>query len=471
VFEHHHLSLLKYAVAEDKDDADSESMQHADDDFEALDTWLAPIVATTFNQFFRALFPKRAQHSLRVGALRNAVVIIDEPQIISGSAWNVFLRAADLFSEQHDCRIIFTTATLPPITTGLIRSPVPLAGDVQSINRYRIRYRSEPYHADSLAKQVVENSQGCESTAVVLNTVRDAAVVYQRTKATSGDSCQVYCLTALMLPSHKQRRIKEIRKHLDELRAGEPTGRLIAVCTQILEAGVDLSFRSIFRANSILPSIVQVAGRGNRHNEGKLADVNVFPFAGDDELDRRRYVYQDAIATDNTDRILADRVTIDEIEVADVLRDYFELCWQQNDQAASLELFRTAANGNWSELSSVEPFGFSPPREELFIPVPLKKLDRDGRHLVERFAPSANDFLYRFLNGDYRGGDFWEQKLVGIALRQFIVPTPRHLAERIGASVSDWLWKCDPEHYSEETGLAHLLVEESATAAMTSIIL
>ena len=65
----------------------SEHLTDSDDDFDVLDTWRAPVVATTFNQFFRALFPKRAQHALRIDAVKRAFVIIDEPQIMTLGEW------------------------------------------------------------------------------------------------------------------------------------------------------------------------------------------------------------------------------------------------------------------------------------------------------------------------------------------------------------------------------------------------
>lgn len=467
VFEHHHLSLAKIAGEQEAgvigDPLSSEYLKDSDDDFDVLDTWKAPVIATTFNQFFRALFPKRAQHSLRIDAVEQAFVIIDEPQIIDVAVWNVFLRALDVFARQHRCRVVFSTATLPPLDIGLQTEAVSIAPSAPSLHRYDIEYQAADCSLPDLKERVHTIVEQRPNVAIVLNTVRDAYVVFNAVRQSLDSRIKVYCLTAMMLPGHKHRTIREIRQHLKRQRDGETEQKLVVVCTQILEAGVNLSFRAILRARSIFPSIAQVAGRANRHNEGEPAKVYVFPFKSDGDKELRQYVYRDRTARQMTDRVFEESPLIPETRVVARLQDYYSDCWQENSQSALLRCFEKAALGEWSCLADLEPFGLGPPQEEVFVPVPISRVDEESRALIRRFAPKGpKQLLRRYLDKDFqRSLGFHEKKLFRLALRQFIVPTQRHIAERVADELNDWLWRIkNPADYSDETGLAHWLDQE-----------
>ena len=81
-----------------------------------------------------------------------------------------------------------------------------------------------------------------------------------------------YHLSALMCPKHRSQRLEEIRERLNP----EAPRRCIVVSTSLVEAGVDVDFPVVYRAEAGLDQIAQAAGRCNR--EGRLSRGEVFVF-------------------------------------------------------------------------------------------------------------------------------------------------------------------------------------------------
>lgn len=485
VFLHHHLSIL--AMGDDprfkeadpekaKDDRQREDHQP----YDLLDTWQAPIVATTFNQLFRALFPARAQECLRIPALDEAFVFIDEPQIVDVQVWCAFLRAMAVVARQRKCQVLFCTATLPPHEDGLgpqVKS-IRLVGEVPPIiSRYVIRSYEQPWTAKDVAKDARQKFTDHGSVAVILNTVRDAMETY---KQVGGDAnTDWFFLAAMMLPGHKAWIIEQIAKRLEPKKDPQPTG---VVCTQVLEAGVDLSFRSLFRALPVFSSVAQAAGRANRHGEREQAEVIVFSFARDDGKESRRFVYKDKAATAHTDGILAEHPTLPEHQLPTVLAEYYSRCWGQNPHTTSLQWFGEAALGKWSSLAGREPFGGDYPQVDVLVPGAERYLPEQYRGKLQEFqTDTAEGLLERSLDPALRyklglhDRKLWFQarKRLSALLRQFTVAVPTKIAGWIAEGVPgcDWLWRLnDPKGYSERTGLAHHLTAEAEAAGGTAII-
>ena len=76
-----------------------------------------------------------------------------------------------------------------------------------------------------------------------------------------------------MCPAH---RLKILDDAKERLKQGAPT---ICVSTQLIEAGVDISFGSAIRALAGIDSIAQAASRCNRHGEADLGRVHVINLA------------------------------------------------------------------------------------------------------------------------------------------------------------------------------------------------
>lgn len=303
--------------------------------------------------------------------------------------------------------------------------------------------------------------------AVILNTIRDACDVYRRVVGTG--NLRWRFLAATMLPGHKAKVIADVRRMLRPPKEGQKRPPVGVVCTQVLEAGVDLSFRSLLRALPVFPSVVQAAGRANRHGTaGDPAEVVVFDYRREGGKESRQFIYKSDNARKVTDEVLSGSTPLGECDVSAVLDRYFRDLWAAEPATACLERFEKSARGAWSALAGLEPFdGDDSWRVEVFVPHP------DGDHflplrmarLLHRFAPDGpGQLLQRYCDVTFRRSlDFRDRKRFSALLHQFTVAVPKRLAGQIARQLAehDWLWELDdPNLYSAETGLAHLLAPE-----------
>lgn len=419
---HHHLAAL-----ENLPDVGTSAVPLEDT---VVDTWLAPVVATTYNQFFRAFFPRRGQHTMRLKGLQDAFVIVDEPQTVASTSWVPFLTMVEAAARELNCRFLFTTATLPETRGGLFElEPVSLGREEALFDRYRVE-NIGCVDENSLACVVMRAFREKGSAAVILNTIQDAALVYEAVKGlfNEGEKNQLYFLSGRLTPLHKRARLSEIRGVLDEK---EP---VLVISTQVLEAGVDLSFRVLYRALPLLPSVIQAAGRCNRHGEEKFGTVVLFDFRRGGTDDTRRYVYRDAMQREVTDMLFGAVSTFNESAAGDLIRDYYRECHRRNSHQAALRKIEAAAYGHWGELAGLEPFGPDIPIYGVFVPLLSGELPKTVQRGMRYFEVKGPESLWeRYAKRGYIDAlNFADRRCFMTLIYQFMVPVPLDVAGEIG---------------------------------------
>lgn len=452
VLQHHHLSALY--------DESIDSL--------VLESWQAPVVTTTFNQLFRALFPSRAQQTLRLKGLDGAFVIIDEPQIIDGAVWNLFLKMLEAASNQCGMQVLFSTATLPPLEFGLDREAVPLAPMIKAPERYKVLVIDGYLDEEGIAELAVEEAKKAGSVAVILNTIKDSANVYSLIRGRVPSDMKCYNISGCMTPLHKSRRITEISEQI------KSSARVITVSTQVLECGVDLSFRTILRARPVIPSIAQAAGRGNRHAEGEIAYVKIFQFLQSGEKDTRQFVYRDKIAREETDLCIDAHTEWTEPETRGIVDEYYRRLLSRNTNTALLDALVEAACGTWSAIEGRQPFGPEYPHVDLFVPYGEEYLSPRLVDLLYQYAPHGCEELYElYLDRRFRAKlDFAQRKRFMALLQHFIVSLDEKSARGIVQREEDVSIGriIDKNLYSEDTGLAHLLGRQDENEIMLDFL-
>lgn len=121
----------------------------------------------------------------------------------------------------------------------------------------------------------------------IVNLTKQARELYQAVSELVQDAdieIRAVHLSTKMCPAYRKKVLAEVREEL-RCRKEHPERRLICISTQLVEAGVDMSFPVVYRALAGFSSIAQAAGRCNRHGALAQGIVRVFTFA-DENLSR-----------------------------------------------------------------------------------------------------------------------------------------------------------------------------------------
>lgn len=124
------------------------------------------------------------------------------------------------------------------------------------------------------------------TTLVIVNQVERAQQLYQALAASFGEGARGEGPLPLLL-LHARFRPAERRAIEAQLRESAPHEGRILIATQAIEAGVDITSRTLFTELALWPSLVQRFGRCNRYgecNETGGANIHWIDIAGDDKI-------------------------------------------------------------------------------------------------------------------------------------------------------------------------------------------
>jgi len=231
----------------------------------AMEDWDAPVIVTTNVQVFESLFSHRPARCRKLHNIAESVIILDEAQTIPLHVLRPCVAALDELARNHRCSIVLCTATQPALGADrfeggfeAVRELAPNPAALQkALTRTTIRHVGALTDA-ALVEALAEQAQGL----VIVNS-RAHALALSRAALAAGLEGVIH-LSTRQVAADRQAILERVRA---TLKAGAPC-RVIA--TSLVEAGVDLDFPTVFRAEAGLESILQAAGRCNR--EGKHPD-------------------------------------------------------------------------------------------------------------------------------------------------------------------------------------------------------
>jgi CRISPR-associated endonuclease/helicase Cas3 len=243
----------------------------------ASENWNAPLITTTNVQFFESLYANKTSRCRKLHNIARSVIILDEAQAIPTRLLKPILKALECLVRDFGCTVVFCTATQPALNKRddfmigieniqeIISEPKALQATLKRV----IVHQLGPLSDEELTSHLFGNAP--EGALLVVNTTKAASDLHQQLSS----HVRTFHLSARMCPTHRRKILSEIK---DLRKKQEPC---VLVSTQLIEAGVDISFPVVYRAECGIDSLAQAAGRCNRHGErgvGPMADGRVYFF-------------------------------------------------------------------------------------------------------------------------------------------------------------------------------------------------
>jgi len=236
----------------------------------ACENWDSPLIVTTNVRFFESLYANRTSACRKLHRTARSVVIFDEAQALPNHLLAPILRGLRCFVHDLRSTAVLCTATQPALDqrdqfdigippaeiTEIISNTDDLAQTLERVTCKNLGLLDD----DSLIKHIQTHaSAGC---LLILNTTKAAQTLHQKlsTHTTTLHLSARMCPRHIMCVLAKAKRLRKI---------GRP---VTVVATQLVEAGVDISFPVVYRAECGLDSFAQAAGRCNRNGELKDSD-------------------------------------------------------------------------------------------------------------------------------------------------------------------------------------------------------
>lgn len=273
VLEHHSAFTERQPPRDDPEKYQSAQKLHL-----AMENWDAPIIVTTAVQFFESLFAARPSQCRKLHNIAGSVVVLDEAQTMPLKLLKPCVAAIDELARNYRASVVLCTATQPALEAPAFEGGLPqevvreLAPEparlFQQLERVRVRHVGTLDDA-ALAGHMREREQ----VLCIVNNRPHARAVYEAMADLPG----ARHLTTLMCAKHRSEVLVEVRQMLkDKLPCR-------VVSTSLIEAGVDVDFPAVLRAEAGLDSIAQAAGRCNREGLRSPDDSEVLVFTNSNE--------------------------------------------------------------------------------------------------------------------------------------------------------------------------------------------
>jgi CRISPR-associated endonuclease/helicase Cas3 len=362
-----------------------------------------PFIITTFVQIFEALVSNRNSTLLRLPNFSRTIFLLDEIQALPPHLYTFFVALLDEFCRQFDSYVIISTATMPYLEIPdkaylpddekpkkLFKSyktpeellPYRKYYKAPEFNRYTITKIKHDYFQIPDLAQIIEKEKS--SSLTILNTIDDTKMLFERFKQENdSNGSKVVLLNTHFTLNDRRKKIAFCKQKLNRQE------RVILISTQLIEAGVDIDFPSLFRDLCTLPSLIQSAGRCNRNGKLECGRVYFFELKKDNGKLSASLIYRDEafkFVTFCRDRIID---SISEKEIFSLQQEFFRFvsdklefgCYKHSSKTLNMvKAINRAAFEDLGKFKLIDPEYYGKERRYY---IPVSEDDREFEKLKD----------------------------------------------------------------------------------------
>ncbi len=384
----------------------------------ATENWDAPFIITTNVQFFESLYHYKGSGLRKLHNVGDSVIIFDEIHLLPINMLQPCLRGIGYITKYLNSEAIFLSATMPDFDK-LFKRYLPdctvtnLMTDMKDFKYFKkcryINLGKTDYEG------VLEKSDQYSSSLIVVNKKKTAQELY---KSISGKK---YHLSTYMTPNDRSRIIKTIREEL------EHPEKITVVSTSLIEVGVDLNFKSVFREMAGLDNIIQTGGRCNRDGKDKIGDVFIFEL---DEKPNRDMQNPIDIVKDLINKY-------DDISSVECIEEYYRRLYDFNKESI-------AKNSISSNVSGIDNIPFRT------YSMNFEFIKEETIGIVINNCKESEELVQRLKDKDYTAKRGLQRYTVSLRRYEFEQAFKLGIIDDFGTGV---FMLTNNEYYSDETGL------------------
>ena len=233
------------------------------------ESWSSPIIITTLVQLLNTLFSGKTASIRRFQALCNSVIVIDEVQTVPNKMLTLFNLAVNFLLKVCNATVVLCSATQPCLEevkhslSGSLKQMVEYNEEIWNVFKRTNIIDAGSKRLEEIPELIKETLEEADSLLVVCNKKSEAEYIFR--EFCENDEISCFHLSASMCVKHRRKELDDLKIALEDSK--DFGNKTLCISTQVIEAGVDISFQSVIRFSAGMDNVIQAAGRCNRNGE------------------------------------------------------------------------------------------------------------------------------------------------------------------------------------------------------------